>query len=90
MSQTFFIECFQELPDNDASVTLLGVQYDPFELEEIKNDLQTRLWFTYRKNFANIGGNGPTSDQVFDNTISYRFDLTYLIEQRQFVTKIEK
>jgi len=44
-------------------VTLLGVQYDSVELEEIKNDLQTRLWFTYRKNFANIGGNGPTSDQ---------------------------
>ena len=71
-------------------MTLLGVQYDSVELEEIKNDLQTRLWFTYRKNFANIGGNGPTSDQVFDNTISYRitrdrkkiwrnldFDLTY-------------
>ncbi|KAK3093883.1 hypothetical protein FSP39_021420 [Pinctada imbricata] len=30
--------------------------------EDLKLDLLTRLWFTYRKNFAAIGGTGPTSD----------------------------
>ena len=34
-----------------------------FEKELIKNDLESRYWFTYRKGFAQIGGSGPSSDQ---------------------------
>lgn len=26
-------------------------------------DISTRIWFTYRKNFSQINGNGPDSDQ---------------------------
>ena len=31
--------------------------------EFVKDDLESRYWFTYRKGFAQIGGNGPSSDQ---------------------------
>lgn len=31
--------------------------------ELVKDDLESRYWFTYRKGFAQIGGNGPSSDQ---------------------------
>jgi len=50
-----------ELPDKNKCVTLLGKEYE--ELEDIQGDFQSRLWFTYRRNFASIGGSGPTSDQ---------------------------
>ncbi|CAG5119378.1 unnamed protein product, partial [Candidula unifasciata] len=31
--------------------------------EELKDDIRSRIWLTYRKNFQNIGGTGPSSDQ---------------------------
>jgi len=52
-----------ELPCVESDVSILGETFQAANLAEIKNDLKSRLWFTYRKNFANIGGNGPTTDQ---------------------------
>ncbi|KAG1708530.1 Cysteine protease ATG4B [Nymphon striatum] len=31
-------------------------------MDEIKENIKSKLWLTYRKNFAPIGGTGPTSD----------------------------
>jgi cysteine protease ATG4 len=31
--------------------------------KEILKDVSSRIWFTYRKGFSNINGNGPESDQ---------------------------
>merc|ERR1711892_402680 len=54
-------EVYGELPVDNRPVTLLGAVID--EKDEVKADLSSRFWFTYRKNFAPIGGKGPSSDQ---------------------------
>ena len=33
------------------------------ELEEIRRDIRSRLWFSYRKGFVSIGDTGITSDK---------------------------
>lgn len=33
------------------------------ELEEIRKDIRSRLWFSYRKGFVSIGDTGITSDK---------------------------
>ena len=33
------------------------------EEKEILEDVSSRIWFTYRKGFSSINGNGPDSDQ---------------------------
>ncbi|XP_046542398.1 LOW QUALITY PROTEIN: cysteine protease ATG4B-like [Haliotis rubra] len=44
--------------------TSWGEKYSTlYDMEDLKHDIVTRLWFTYRKNFAHIGGSGPNSDQ---------------------------
>jgi cysteine protease ATG4 len=35
----------------------------PKDENELQQDLVTRIWFTYRKGFAQINGNGPETDQ---------------------------
>lgn len=54
-------EVYGELPDENREVILLGKNLK--DKEHIKKDLISRFWFTYRKNFAPIGGHGPSSDQ---------------------------
>lgn len=33
------------------------------DLEEIRKDIRSRLWFSYRKGFVSIGDTGITSDK---------------------------
>jgi len=33
------------------------------DLQQIRNDVQSRLWFTYRKGFVQIGNTNFTSDR---------------------------
>ncbi|RMZ93065.1 cysteine protease ATG4A [Brachionus plicatilis] len=43
---------------------ILGNEYSkPIDEKELLKDVSTRLWFTYRKGFSQINGNGPDSDQ---------------------------
>lgn len=45
-------------------VWILGRRYSGRgEEEELRKDVQSRLWFTYRRGFGPIGGTGPCSDQ---------------------------
>lgn len=54
----------QDFLVNEEPVWLLGKKYSTLsQLKELQDDFRSRIWITYRKNFASIGGNGPTSDQ---------------------------
>jgi len=53
-----------DFPDTDQPVWLFGVQYSAkYDLEELRDAVRSRLWFTYRKDFPVIGSSGMTSDQ---------------------------
>ncbi|CAJ0596308.1 unnamed protein product [Cylicocyclus nassatus] len=64
-----FEPSFWELQDNtlletDHPIFLLGKKFDKEAgIDPIKKYVTSRLWFTYRRNFAPIGGTGPESDQ---------------------------
>ncbi|KAL7294618.1 hypothetical protein TKK_0011923 [Trichogramma kaykai] len=54
------------LPQAEAYVWILGTKYNSKkDIDEIRNDIKSRLWFTYRKGFVPIGGFGSsfTSDK---------------------------
>ncbi|CAH1782093.1 unnamed protein product, partial [Owenia fusiformis] len=54
---------YEEFPQCNDPVTLLGEKYSTiYDLEDIKHDFLSRLWFTYRRGFSPIGGTGPTGD----------------------------
>lgn len=54
----------QDFLVNEEPVWLLGKKYSTInQLKELQDDFRSRIWITYRKNFASIGGHGPTSDQ---------------------------
>ncbi|XP_031554762.1 cysteine protease ATG4B-like [Actinia tenebrosa] len=57
----FEVETF---PPTKDDVWVLGKHYNIEEgdLPYLNKDIRTRLWFTYRKHFPNIGGTGPTTD----------------------------
>ncbi|EDV28478.1 uncharacterized protein TRIADDRAFT_20340 [Trichoplax adhaerens] len=45
-------------------VWLLGCCYNPLEeFDKLIADINSKFWFTYRKNYPPIGGIGPTSDK---------------------------
>ncbi|XP_072034228.1 cysteine protease ATG4B-like isoform X2 [Amphiura filiformis] len=53
-----------DFPHEDKPVWILGKQYNlRRERQEAQSDVRSRLWVSYRKGFAHIGGTGPTSDQ---------------------------
>ncbi|KAH9492335.1 Cysteine protease atg4b [Bulinus truncatus] len=55
---------YEDFPRTARPVYILGEKYcTTRERDELKNDIKSRLWITYRKGFANIGGSGPSSDQ---------------------------
>ncbi|KAI8515222.1 Cysteine protease atg4a [Branchiostoma belcheri] len=55
---------FEEFPKTKEPAWILGVGYNTVsDRQELQNDISSRLWFTYRKNFTPIGGTGPMSDQ---------------------------
>ncbi|XP_018117516.1 cysteine protease ATG4B isoform X1 [Xenopus laevis] len=52
-----------DFPETAEPVWVLGRKYSALtEKEQLLNDITSRLWFTYRRNFQAIGGTGPTSD----------------------------
>lgn len=54
-----------DIPQTKEPVWVLGKQYDrEQELERIREDIHSRLWFTYRRGFVPIGHpDGHTSDR---------------------------
>ncbi|XP_067944039.1 cysteine protease ATG4A-like isoform X2 [Watersipora subatra] len=54
----------EDFPKSDEPVTILGRQYSTiYDYADLKKDILTRPWITYRKGYSNIGGTGPTTDQ---------------------------
>ncbi|XP_055338923.1 cysteine protease ATG4B-like [Paramacrobiotus metropolitanus] len=52
-----------DLPQTAEPVWILGRSYSAlYDLEELKSDVRTRFWFSYRKNFPPIGGTSFTTD----------------------------
>merc|ERR1719354_182830 len=48
----------------EKPVWVLGKYFKPDEeLDQMNDDILSRIWITYRKNFPAIGGTGPTCDQ---------------------------
>ncbi|CAF1360784.1 unnamed protein product, partial [Didymodactylos carnosus] len=54
----------QSLSDTNSELYILGIKYTtPNDACAISDDILSRYWFTYRTNFAPIGGpSGPTKD----------------------------
>lgn len=53
-----------DIPRTNNPVWILGKQYNAVQdLELIRRDITSRLWFTYRKGFVPIGDSGHTSDK---------------------------
>ncbi|KAI4488764.1 hypothetical protein M0802_011274 [Mischocyttarus mexicanus] len=47
----------EDIPQTDQPVWILGKKYHAIiELEEIRKDILSKLWFTYRRGFIPIGG----------------------------------
>ncbi|XP_046402193.1 cysteine protease ATG4B [Ischnura elegans] len=54
----------EDIPVTTEPVWILGKKYSSIHnLDEIRKDIQSRLWFTYRKGFIPIGDTGLTSDK---------------------------
>ncbi|CAB3410574.1 unnamed protein product [Caenorhabditis bovis] len=59
-----FWETFEQISIDNWPVWVLGRAIEKAEgVDELKQYIRSRFWFTYRKNFSPIGGIGPTSDQ---------------------------
>lgn len=53
-----------DIPVTDDPVFILGQQYSSrHQMNELRADIKSILWFTYRSGFCAIGGSGPTSDR---------------------------
>ncbi|XP_076668220.1 autophagy-related 4a [Andrena cerasifolii] len=47
----------EDIPQTDDPVWILGKKYNAIkELDAIRRDIRSKLWFTYRKGFVSIGG----------------------------------
>ncbi|KAK6195607.1 hypothetical protein SNE40_000999 [Patella caerulea] len=54
---------YEDFPRTDDPLYILGEKYSTlYDRDELKHDVLSRIWFTYRRNFAAIGGNGPIND----------------------------
>ncbi|KAL8595912.1 hypothetical protein ACOMHN_018224 [Nucella lapillus] len=52
-----------EFPRTAEPVCILGKMYSTLhDMEELKDDIRSRIWCTYRKNFISIGSTGCTTD----------------------------
>ncbi|KAK7091036.1 hypothetical protein V1264_010753 [Littorina saxatilis] len=52
-----------EFPRTAEPVCLLGTMYSTLhDMEELKDDIRSRIWCTYRRNFPAIGSSGQTCD----------------------------
>ncbi|XP_027225612.1 cysteine protease ATG4B isoform X1 [Penaeus vannamei] len=54
----------EDFPKTEEPVWLLGKEYSTqTDLAALRSDVQSRLWMTYRRNFAQIGDSNFTSDK---------------------------
>ncbi|XP_050528847.1 cysteine protease ATG4B-like [Daktulosphaira vitifoliae] len=54
----------EDIPQTVEPVWILGKKYSAIiDIQQIRNDIQSRLWFTYRKGFLQIGNSNFTSDR---------------------------
>ncbi|XP_022243878.1 cysteine protease ATG4B-like isoform X3 [Limulus polyphemus] len=54
---------FEDFPQTEEPVWILGKKYSTlYDLEELRNDVKSKIWLTYRKRFPPIGDIGPTMD----------------------------
>lgn len=54
---------YEDFKPSEEPVYILGTKYSTLhDLDDLRADVTTRIWLTYRKNFPAIGGTGPTSD----------------------------
>ncbi|KAK8725394.1 hypothetical protein OTU49_010842 [Cherax quadricarinatus] len=54
----------EDFPKSEEPVWILGKKYSTqTELEPLRNDVQSRIWLTYRRNFAQISDTTFTSDR---------------------------
>jgi len=54
---------YDAIPPTEQICTILGRRYNALgDRQALLHDLESRIWFTYRRAFAPIGGTGPTSD----------------------------
>ncbi|XP_033218750.1 cysteine protease ATG4B [Belonocnema kinseyi] len=54
-------EDLEDIPQTEEPVWILGRKYNAMkELDVIRASIESKLWFTYRKNFVPIGGVGST------------------------------
>ncbi|CAL1541661.1 unnamed protein product [Lymnaea stagnalis] len=55
---------YEDFPLTAEPVYILGEVHSALhDRDDLKNDIKSRIWITYRRNFQNIGGTGPSSDQ---------------------------
>lgn len=55
----------EDIPSTAESIVILGKTYKYEDLDEIRDDVQSRLWCTYRKGFPPLGSFQYTSDKGF-------------------------
>ncbi|XP_074658467.1 cysteine protease ATG4B-like [Tubulanus polymorphus] len=54
---------YEDFPQTEDPVYILGKCYSAlYDREELRNDILSKIWLTYRKGFSPIGGTGPTTD----------------------------
>ncbi|ESO98867.1 hypothetical protein LOTGIDRAFT_187088, partial [Lottia gigantea] len=55
--------CYEDFPTTSEPLYLLGEKYSTiYDRDELKHDILSRIWFTYRRNYSHIGGCGPNND----------------------------
>lgn len=53
-----------DIPQTKDTIWILGKAYNaPHNVEIIRKDIRSKLWFTYRRNFVQIGDTGLTTDK---------------------------
>ncbi|PSN40264.1 Cysteine protease ATG4B [Blattella germanica] len=53
-----------DIPRTEEPVWILGKKYSAIhDLDAIREDIRSKLWFTYRRNFVQIGDTGLTTDK---------------------------
>ncbi|XP_077515068.1 autophagy-related 4a isoform X3 [Amblyomma americanum] len=54
---------YDDFKPSEEPVFILGTKYSTFhELDDLRNDVTSKIWLTYRKNFPAISGTDHTSD----------------------------
>lgn len=54
---------YADFKPSEEPVYILGRKYSTLhELDDLRSDVASKIWLTYRKNFPAIGGTGPVTD----------------------------